>query len=73
MMAAAHVMAASANALVLEFHARAVDWWTELADGAEALIEDGHIIVSDAPGIGVELDDAAAKRLLWNGDEYFTI
>jgi L-alanine-DL-glutamate epimerase-like enolase superfamily enzyme len=28
--------------------------------------------VSERPGIGVELNDAAAKKLLWGGDTYFT-
>ena len=27
--------------------------------------------VSEKPGIGVELNDAVAVSLLWNGDSYF--
>ena len=27
--------------------------------------------VSEAPGIGVELNDKVARSLLWNGDSYF--
>lgn len=31
----------------------------------------GWMQVSEAPGIGVELNDKVAKTLLWPGDTYF--
>jgi L-alanine-DL-glutamate epimerase-like enolase superfamily enzyme len=71
MMAACHVMAAVPNFLLLEFHSRLVSWWNDLCDGDHPFIEGGFMRVSERPGIGVELNDAAAKRLLWNGDTYF--
>jgi len=71
MMAACHVMAAVPNFLVLEFHGREIPWWNDLCDGDEPFIDNGWMTVSERPGIGVELNDAVAKTLLWNGDRYF--
>ena len=71
MMAACHVLAAVPNFLFLEFHARDIPWWSDLCDGDKPFIRDGLMTVSDRPGIGVELNDDAAKSLLWNGDSYF--
>lgn len=71
MMAACHVMASVPNFLVLEFHGRMISWWNDLCDGEQPFIERGFMRVSDRPGIGVELNDKAAKSLLWNDDTYF--
>lgn len=71
MMAACHVLAAVPNFLFLEFHARDIPWWNDLCDGDKPFIRDGIMTVSERPGIGVELNDAVAKSLLWNGDSYF--
>ena len=71
MMAACHVMASVPNFLFLEFHARGIEWWEDLCDGDKPYIQNGQMTVSERPGIGVELNDAVAKTLLWNGDTYF--
>jgi L-alanine-DL-glutamate epimerase-like enolase superfamily enzyme len=71
MMAAAHVMAAVPNFMVLEFHARDIPWWEDLCDGDKPFVQNGWMTVSDRPGIGVELNDEVAKSLLWKGDTYF--
>lgn len=71
MMAAAHVMASVPNFLVLELHALEIPWWSDLCDGDKPFFQDGFMTVSERPGIGVELNDTVAKRLLWNGDTYF--
>ncbi len=71
MMAACHVLAAVPNFLFLEFHARDIPWWQDLCDGDKPFVRDGIMTVSERPGIGVELNDAVAKSLLWNGDSYF--
>ncbi|MAS34077.1 MAG: hypothetical protein CL610_08720 [Anaerolineaceae bacterium] len=71
MMAACHAMAAVTNFLVLEFHGRDISWWEDLCDGDKPFIQDGWMTVSDKPGIGVELNDAVAKTLVWNNDTYF--
>jgi L-alanine-DL-glutamate epimerase-like enolase superfamily enzyme len=71
MMAACHVMASVPNFLLLEFHGRMISWWNDLCDGDHPFIEQGFMRVSERPGIGVELNEKAAKALLWNGDTYF--
>ena len=71
MMAACHVMAAVPNFLVLEFHGREITWWEELCEGDKPFIRQGWMEPSEQPGIGVELNDEAARSLLWNGDSYF--
>ena len=72
MMAACHVLASIPNFLVLEFHGRDVTWWEDLCTGEKPFIEAGWMEVSQAPGIGVELDDDVARSMLWGGDTYFT-
>lgn len=56
---------------VLEFHGREIPWWNDLCDGDKPFIRNGWMRVSEAPGIGVELNDKVAKSLLWPGDTYF--
>lgn len=72
MMAAGHVLASIPNFQVLEFHARGIPWWQDLCTGAEFFAQAGVMQVPDRPGIGIELDDDAARSLLWGGSTYFT-
>ena len=52
-MAAAHIGAATSNFLVLEHHAADVPFWSDLVTGLpNPIIEDGHIAMPDAPGLG---------------------
>lgn len=52
-LAAAHIGAATENFLALEHHAADLPWWGDLVTGLPSpLIEDGHIVVPDAPGLG---------------------
>ena len=71
MMAACHVCAAVPNFFVLEFHGREIPWWNDLCEGDQPFIRNGTMRVSERPGIGVELNDAVARSLLWGGDTYF--
>jgi L-alanine-DL-glutamate epimerase-like enolase superfamily enzyme len=71
MMAAVHVMVSVPNFWVLEFHGREIDWWEELCVGDKPFVRDGWMHVSDRPGLGVELDDRVARKMLWPGDKYF--
>jgi len=71
MMAACHVCATVPNFLVLEFHGRDIAWWEDLCVGDKPFIRHGTMVVSDRPGVGVELDDAVARTLVWNDDRYF--
>jgi gluconate/galactonate dehydratase len=56
-MACVHLGAAIPNFDVLEYHALEVDWWDDLVERDDPLIQDGSIEVPEKPGIGVELDE----------------
>jgi L-alanine-DL-glutamate epimerase-like enolase superfamily enzyme len=59
--AVSHVCAAIPNFLALEFHHLDNPVWTGLVEGGAELITDGHLTVSEAPGLGVRLDEDAAR------------
>lgn len=70
-MACVHLGAAIPNFDVLEYHALEVDWWDDLVQRTEPLIQDGYIEVPEAPGIGIELDrDAVAEHTLGDGSGF---
>ena len=61
-MASCHVCAAVPNFLVLEWHwIQRLELWRSFVKEGE-IIKDGYVTVTDAPGIGVEMDEAAAKK-----------
>ena len=65
-MAQAHLAASIPNFGVLEFHGHDVPVWYKLSK--ERVIEDGFIHMTDAPGLGVELDEPVAARYALNGE-----
>jgi L-alanine-DL-glutamate epimerase-like enolase superfamily enzyme len=65
-MAAAHVAVATENFLALEYHAVDVPWWDDIVTGLpKPLVRDGHIEVSDKPGLGIDdvVDEVIAGHL----------
>ncbi|MGD9711868.1 MAG: mandelate racemase/muconate lactonizing enzyme family protein [Thermomicrobiales bacterium] len=68
--ASAHVCAAMNNFLVIEFHAKDVEWWDDLVDGG-AVIQEGFIRLTDAPGHGLTLNEDVARKNLKEGSSYF--
>jgi L-alanine-DL-glutamate epimerase-like enolase superfamily enzyme len=61
--ACAHVAAATENFLVLENHAVDVPFWSDLVDGVDKpIVNKGYITVSDKPGLGITLNEAACKQ-----------
>ena len=70
-MASCHVCASVPNFLVLEWHWLRRDWWDELVLSDIPVISEGYILLSDAPGIGVEVNPDALKRHLRPGTKYF--
>jgi galactonate dehydratase len=73
-MASCHVMAAIPNALVLEWHwghpaDRMARWKQYVKEGD--IIEKGYITVSDRPGIGLELNDDAIRKMVRPGTSWF--
>jgi galactonate dehydratase len=62
-MASAHVCAAVPNFLVCEWHwINHLDTWKTFVKEGE-IIHDGYITLTDRPGIGVEMDEAAARKV----------
>jgi L-alanine-DL-glutamate epimerase-like enolase superfamily enzyme len=57
MEASCHVLAAAPNGLILEH----MDWWQDLFTEPLAL-EDGHVLVPERPGIGLDLSQRALER-----------
>ena len=55
--ACAHLLAAAPNALIVEH----MNWWQDLFS-EPLLIEDGCVVLSEKPGIGVDLSQTALKR-----------
>jgi galactonate dehydratase len=73
-MAACHVMTAIPNALVLEWHwghpaDRTVRWKQFVKEGD--IIQKGYIAVTDRPGIGVEMNEEAVRKMARPGSQFF--
>ncbi|HKI58859.1 MAG TPA: enolase C-terminal domain-like protein, partial [Trueperaceae bacterium] len=60
--ASAHVMAAIPNFYRLEFMANDVPWRDEALLPEGLHVSDGHLHLSDRPGLGVELDEVVLER-----------
>lgn len=70
-MASCHVCAAVPNFLVLEWHwISRLKLWKEFVKEGE-IIEKGYISVPDRPGIGVEMNEEAARTAMVPGSTWF--
>lgn len=67
--AAAHVAAAIPNFLALEWHGASVPFFDELAGGP--VIENGHVTLSDRPGLGIDLNTECAWRYRKTSEPFF--
>ncbi len=63
-MANVHCAAATQNFMALEHHSVDLDYWESLVKTKHKLIEKGFALVPDAPGLGVELNEAVVKQHL---------
>jgi L-alanine-DL-glutamate epimerase-like enolase superfamily enzyme len=70
-LASAHVCASISNFLALEWHAASVPFFDELLVGSAPLIVDGYVEMTDAPGIGADLDVEVARRYARPGELFF--
>lgn len=59
--ACAHLAAAVANFGVLEYHALGIEWWDDLLARNDPLVQDGYVEIPEAPGLGIELDEAVVE------------
>ena len=70
--ACAHVAAASPNFIGLEYHFHDAPWIGQIADrGGLPLFEDGHIVLTDEPGLGLTLNEAVCRQHLMPGEALF--
>ena len=60
-MAAIHMLANLPNYLIHEYRVNDVPQRYEVMTG-QPVIEDGHILVPDRPGLGIDLDEEAIER-----------
>ena len=71
--AGAHVSATIPNFLALEYHARDVPWWDDLARRTDApddpILDAGYVDLPEGPGLGVEIDPEVAGEHLTDGSE----
>jgi galactonate dehydratase len=70
-MASCHCCATFPNFLVLEWHWLDRPYWHDLVQMEAPMIQDGYIHISDRPGLGVELNEAAAEKYLRPGTRLF--
>ncbi|MDA0747509.1 MAG: mandelate racemase/muconate lactonizing enzyme family protein [bacterium] len=60
--ASGHVCASVPNFLVLEWHWVDRPHWHELVEADPPLIQDGYLLLPDGPGLGVTLNEEAARK-----------
>ena len=63
--ASVHVCSTLPNFVALEFHGSDVPFWSDLVrftDGDRPVIEGGRIKLTEAPGLGCELNEEEARR-----------
>ena len=72
LMASAHVALTIPNFVVCEFHAHDVPFFQELVEGGAAgWFRPGWVTPSDAPGIGLELNETVGQRYKLPGSDWF--
>ncbi|TDD96128.1 mandelate racemase/muconate lactonizing enzyme family protein [Jiangella asiatica] len=70
--ASAHIAAATEGFQALEYHSFEVEGWDTLVDGMEKpLMKNGFYTLTDRPGLGVDLNEDAAKQFLKEGTQLF--
>lgn len=72
-MANVHLAASLASLVALENHALDIPWYAELVTGVDKdyMSDDGYVIVPDAPGLGVDLNEDAVREHLVDWSGYF--
>ena len=53
----AHVCASVPNFLVLEFHRFGDPTWNDVIVSDQPAIQEGHVVLTEKPGLGVELNE----------------
>jgi galactonate dehydratase len=66
-----HVCASVPNFLALEWHRFGDDTWNHHLQTDQPLIEQGHVVLPDRPGLGAELDEEYVRRWVTDGGPLF--
>jgi L-alanine-DL-glutamate epimerase-like enolase superfamily enzyme len=69
--ATAHLAAATPNLLGMEYHFFDATWAGSLAQRDVPLFRDGGVPLTDAPGLGLELDETVCRAHLAPGEAWF--
>ena len=67
-MADAHVCASVPNFLALEFHRYDDPTWNDVVLSEEPVIQEGHVVLSEKPGLGVELNEEFLQSMMEDGE-----
>ena len=71
-MANVHCAAATQNFISLEHHSYDVSWWEDMVTGIpKPIVKDGYAIVSDKPGLGVELEEDVIREHMEAEEGFF--
>jgi galactonate dehydratase len=70
-LASCHCCAAIPNFLVLEWHWVDRPYWDELLCVEGPIIQDGHVLLPETPGLGYELNEECARRYAREGAPFF--
>jgi L-alanine-DL-glutamate epimerase-like enolase superfamily enzyme len=70
-LASAHMCAALPNFIALEWHAADVPFFDAMLAGGQPIIKDGYVELSEAPGLGAELDLDVCRRYARRGEPFF--
>lgn len=69
-LASVHCAAATENFIALEHHFSDVPFWNDFIDGPpKPLIQEGHIVVPETPGLGFTLNEEAVRAHLISTDQ----
>ena len=75
-MANVHCAAAIDNFVALEWHSVDLPWWNDivtLVGRDRPMIENGYVKLSDAPGLGIELNEEAVDEHLNRQPDRFAV
>ena len=67
----AHVCASVPNFLALEFHRFSDTDWEEQLESDGPVIQDGHVVLTEKPGLGVELNEDFLTSNLADGESFW--
>ncbi len=75
-MAAVHCAAATENFIALEHHFNDLPYWSDLVvstggDVPNPIIQNGFITVPEAPGLGIDLNEAVVREHMLPGEDFF--